>query len=161
MICLFLFHDEAAFYYLYLKFYMENDKEGVFEFIKRDKLDVKNNHLLTYLAVNLRINNQQSARPNISCWNEIQVPEYLSTSAWDLEMGYIAISHLDPDAAIYFEKFIQAFRGRFYLKDALQKIKLALLPAGRSGTGRILQESDSFKRSYGYRCRSTGLERSP
>lgn len=49
-------------------------------------------------------------------------PEYISTSAWDLEMGYIAISHLEPDAAKYFERFINAFKGRFYLKDALQKL---------------------------------------
>ena len=48
--------------------------------------------------------------------------EYISTSAWDLEMGYIAISHLEPDAATHFERFIQVFKGRFYLKDALQKL---------------------------------------
>jgi hypothetical protein len=29
-----LFHEEAAFYYLFLKFYMENDKDGVFAYIK-------------------------------------------------------------------------------------------------------------------------------
>ena len=33
-----------------------------------------------------------------------------------------AINHLEPDAAKYFEKFIQDFKGRFYLKDALQKL---------------------------------------
>jgi tetratricopeptide (TPR) repeat protein len=49
-------------------------------------------------------------------------PDYLSTPAWDLEMGYIAINHLDPDAGRYFEKFIRDFKGKFYLKDALQKL---------------------------------------
>jgi hypothetical protein len=117
-----LFHEEAAFYFLYLKFYMENDKEGVFEYIKKEKLDVRNNHLLTYLAVNLSINNQQSDNARRILMERNTGPEYLPTSAWDLEMGYIAINHLDPDAAKYFERFIQVFKGRFYLKDALQKL---------------------------------------
>lgn len=117
-----LFHDEAAFYYLYLKFYMENDKEGVFEYIKKDSLDIRNNHLLAYLAVNLSINNQQSDNARRILMERNLSPDYLITSAWDLEMGYIAIHRLEPDAAKYFERFIQDFKGRFYVKDALQKL---------------------------------------
>ena len=117
-----IFHDEAAFYYLYLKFYMQNDKEGVFEFIQKSRLDVKNNHLLTYLAVNLSINNQQMDHAKKILLERNTSHEYISTSAWDLEMGYIAISHLDADAATYFERFLQVFKGRFYLKDAFQKL---------------------------------------
>ena len=117
-----LFHDEAAFYFLFLKFYMENDKHGVFEYIKKEKLDVKNNHLLTYLAVNLHINNQQSDDARRILMERNTSSEYLVTPAWDLEMGYIAITHLETDAATYFEKFIQDFKGNFYFKDALQKL---------------------------------------
>ncbi|MBC7828173.1 MAG: hypothetical protein H7122_10530 [Chitinophagaceae bacterium] len=117
-----VFHEEAAFYYLYLKFYMENDKEGVFEYIRQEKLDTRNNHLLTYLAVNLRINNQESEDARRIILERNTGTEYLSTPAWDLEMGYIAINHLEPDAGKYFEKFIQHFKGKFYLKDALQKL---------------------------------------
>jgi hypothetical protein len=117
-----LFHDEAVFYYLYLKFYMENDQEGVFEYINKEKLDVRNNHLLTYLAVNLSLNSQQSENAKRILMARNTSPEYLATSAWDLEMGYISITHLEPDAAKYFKKFTDVFRGRFYLKDALQKL---------------------------------------
>jgi len=117
-----LFHDEAAFYYLYLKFYMENDRHGVFEYIKSGNLDVKNNHLLTYLAVNLSINNQQSENARRILVERNTGKDYLSTSAWDLEMGYITIYHLETDAGKHLRKFIQDFKGRFYLKDALQKL---------------------------------------
>src|SRR5688500_3825353 len=55
-----IFHDEAVFYYLYLKFYIENDKDGVFKYVQSNNLDVVNNHLFAYLATNLSINNQQS-----------------------------------------------------------------------------------------------------
>jgi hypothetical protein len=117
-----LFYDEAAFYYLYLKFYVENEKDFVFDYIKKENLDVRNSHLLAYLAVNLSINNQRSADARRILTERNTGPEYLSTSAWDLEMGYITISRLEPDAAKYFEKFIQDFKGKFYLKDALQKL---------------------------------------
>jgi tetratricopeptide (TPR) repeat protein len=101
---------------------MENDKEGVFEYIRKARLDLRNNHLHTYLAVNLGINNQQSDYAKRILLERNTSPDYLSTSAWDLEMGYIAITHLDPDAGKYFEKFINSFKGKFYLKDALQKL---------------------------------------
>ena len=117
-----LFHDEAAFYYLYLKFYMQNDKDGVFDYIKKEKLDVRNNHLLTYLAVNLSINNQQSENARRILTERNTSPDYLVTPAWDLEMGYITLSHLEPNAAQYFERFLEGFKGKFYLKDALQKL---------------------------------------
>src|SRR4051812_31424822 len=53
-----LFSNEATFYYCYLKFYIENKPEEVFEFVQSRKLDVVNNHLFTYLAANLGINNK-------------------------------------------------------------------------------------------------------
>ncbi|MFM9910793.1 MAG: hypothetical protein ACKVOW_15750 [Chitinophagaceae bacterium] len=55
-----LFHEEGLFYYCYLKFFIENDKEGVFRFIQQQQMDLVNNHLFAYLATNLSINNQQS-----------------------------------------------------------------------------------------------------
>lgn len=117
-----VFHDEAAFYYLFLKFYMENDRDGVFEYISKENLDIKNNHLLTYLAVNLSINNQQCEAARRILRERNTSEDYLATSAWDLEMGYIAINALEADAAKYFERFLQSFKGKFYLKDALQKL---------------------------------------
>src|SRR5882762_3008208 len=40
-----LYHDEAVFYYLYLKFYIENKHEEVFSFIRQNALDVQHNYL--------------------------------------------------------------------------------------------------------------------
>ena len=117
-----VFHDEASFYYLYLKFYMQNDRVGVFDYIRNAKLDIRNNHLLTYLAVNLSLNNQQAENARRILMERNTSPDYLSTPAWDLEMGYIAINHLDLEAVTYFERFIKEFKGKFYLKDALQKL---------------------------------------
>jgi hypothetical protein len=117
-----LFHNEAIFYYCYLKYYVENDREGVFRFLSGQRPDLVNNHLFTYLVANLSINNHQSenAKQVIAARN--MSGEYLQTSIWDLEMGYAKLNHQEPDAHIYFERFIANFRGKFYVKDALQKL---------------------------------------
>ena len=58
-----LFHEEGIFYYLYLKFYVQNDHKGVFEFIEKNKLDLKDNHLFAFLA------SQSSVERTTSCRN--------------------------------------------------------------------------------------------
>ncbi|HMH22916.1 MAG TPA: hypothetical protein VK563_14115 [Puia sp.] len=117
-----LYRDEAIFYYLYLKFYIENKREEVFAFIRQNKLDVKNNHLYTYLAANLGNNDQQSAYVQRVIQQKNNSPDYLDMPVWDQQMGYASLNHLDPEAHIYFERFLNNFKGRFYVKDVLQKL---------------------------------------
>lgn len=117
-----LYRDEAIFYYLYLKFYIENKKDEVLKFIVEKNLDVKNNHLFTYLAANLGLNNQQSAYAVAILSQKNNSPEYLQMPLWDMEMGYAKLNHLEPDAAIYLSRFIEEFRGKFYVKEVLQKL---------------------------------------
>jgi tetratricopeptide (TPR) repeat protein len=117
-----LFRDEAIFYYCYLKFYIENDKEGVFQFIDKQQLDVVNHHLFAYLAANLHINNQQAEKAEQIITGRNNSPGYLSMPVWDMEMGYAKLHHLDPSAAQYFERFLATFKGKFYVKDVLQKL---------------------------------------
>jgi hypothetical protein len=117
-----LFEEEGIFYYLYLKFHIENKPEEVFSFIKRKGLDLKNNHLFAYMAANLYINNKQSALAKSIIVQRNNSREYLSTPVWNLELGYAKLYHNEPDAAVYLQRFADQFKGRFYLKDALQKL---------------------------------------
>ncbi len=117
-----LFRDEATFYYLYLQFYIQNQHESVFAYIRQHHLDVKNNHLYTYLYANLCINDHQSALAEQIIEGKNESPGYMDMPVWDLEMGYASINHLDPEAASYLERFLRRFKGRFYIKDALQKL---------------------------------------
>lgn len=127
-----IFRNEAIFYYLYLKFYIENDKLGVFQFIDRNDLDLRNNHLFAYLAANLSINNQQAARGLAIIRDRNVSPGYLETPVWDLETGYAKLQHLEPDAGIHFERFLKNFRGKFYVKDAWQKLSWSYYLAGNA-----------------------------
>ena len=117
-----LYRDEAIFYYLYLQFYIENKQKEVFVFIRQNKLDTRNNHLYTYLSANLYINDHQSALAERVLQQRNPAPDYLDMPVWDLEMGYASLNHLEPEAHVYLERFLSHFRGRFYVKDANQKL---------------------------------------
>jgi len=117
-----LFRDEAIFYYLYLKFYIENKRADVFDFINKHQLDIKNNHLFAYLAANLALNDQQAAYAKRIIEQRNMSSEYFDTPIWDYELGFAKIDHLDTDAAIYLDKFLNRFKGKFYVKDVLQKL---------------------------------------
>lgn len=153
-----LFSNEAIFYYSYLMFYIENKQDEVFKLIQSKKLDVVNNHLFAYLAANLGINSKQTDYAQTVIQNRNKSDEYLATTAWDFEMGYVKLHQLKLDeATIYFQNFIRNFRGNFYVKDVLQKLSWAYyLKGDRDSAEKYRQlilrkgntDSDADKKAY-------------
>lgn len=118
-----LLHNEAVFYYAYLSFYIENKPEEVIQFIKDKKLDMVNNYLFAYLGTNLGINSKNALFAKSVMDNRNTSPAYLATPVWDFEMAYAKLYHLElPEAVISFNNFLDNFKGRFYVKDALLKL---------------------------------------
>lgn len=118
-----LMFNEAAFMYCYLKFYIENKKDEAVQFIRLKKLDVVNNHLFTYMAANLSINNKQIDYAATVIQNRNKSAEYLNTAVWDFQMGFIQLYHLNTKQAIdYFTTYLAKFKGNFYVKDVYQKL---------------------------------------
>jgi tetratricopeptide (TPR) repeat protein len=118
-----LMFNEATFMYCYLKFYIENDKDGTLQFIQQRKLDVVNNHLFTYMAANLGINNKQIDYAEMVVQNRNKSAEYLQTEVWDFQLGFINMYRLHTQQAIYyFSTYLAKFKGSFYVKDIYQKL---------------------------------------
>jgi tetratricopeptide (TPR) repeat protein len=118
-----LFFNEAAFYYCYILFHIQNKPDEVFQFINERKLDLVNNHLLAYMAVNLAINNRMNEYARRIIENKNDASSYLQTPVWSFEMGYIHLRHLELNEATKdFEFFLAHFRGKFYVKDACEKL---------------------------------------
>ena len=118
-----LLFNEAAFMYPYLMFYIENKKEEALLFTQQRKLDLVNNHLHAYMAANLGINNKQSEYSKNIILNRNKSDEYLKVSIWDFELGFTKLYHLETqEAARYLESFLYNFKGKFYVKDAYQKL---------------------------------------
>ncbi len=118
-----LFFNQAAFIYPYLLFFIENKKEEALQFIQQKKLDIVNNHLHAYMASNLALNNKQVELSKSIIQNRNKSEEYLKISVWDFQLGYAKLYHLEyQEAKTHFEMYTQNFKGKFYIKDAYQKI---------------------------------------
>jgi tetratricopeptide (TPR) repeat protein len=117
-----IFHDEAAFYFLYLKFYILNQREEVFKYIKHQNWDTRKNHLFAYLVANLSLNNQDASVTEEIISHLNRDAGYLDMPVWDMQMGYARADRLDKESIVYLDRFIGRFKGKFYVKDVLQKI---------------------------------------
>jgi tetratricopeptide (TPR) repeat protein len=117
-----IFHDESAFYYCYLKFYILNQRDQVFQYIHQQNWDTKNNHLFAYLVANLSLNNQDASITENIIAHINRDPGYLDMPVWDMQAGYAKADRLDPESIVYLERFLNRFKGKFYVKDVLQKI---------------------------------------
>ncbi len=121
-----IFANESVFVYGYLMFYIENKKEEALAFVQQRKLDLVHNHLHCFMAANLAINNKQTAIAGSWIQNRDKSPEYLTTPVWDFEMGFVKLYHLElPEAIKHLEQYQKDFKGRFYVKDAYNKLSLA------------------------------------
>jgi tetratricopeptide (TPR) repeat protein len=119
-----LFREEGIFYQCYLQTYLLNEPEEALQFISNRQLDLRNNHLFTYMAASLCLNNKQSSRCKSIVQNRNTGTEYLTTGIWDFELGFAKLYHLEPDAGQYFERYLANFKGNFYVKDCWLKLAM-------------------------------------
>jgi len=118
-----LFFNEASFYYCYILFHIENKPDEVFQYVQQRKLDLVNNHLLAYMTANLAINDKRNEYAKNVILQRNMSSEYLNTPVWDFELAYTKIHHLETQEAIqYFQSFVSKFKGKYYLKDAYEKL---------------------------------------
>lgn len=126
-----LFQEEACFYYAYLQFYVLHEPDKAMQFIRDKNLDLVNNELYAFMAANLALNNHQTAYGLQVLENRNKGDEYLKIPALDYEMGNLKLNHLELDEAIFnLKKFIDHFKGTYYVKDALAKLSWAWLLKG-------------------------------
>ncbi|MDQ2752995.1 MAG: hypothetical protein M3R72_08230, partial [Bacteroidota bacterium] len=143
------FFNEAAFYYCYLLFYIQNKPDEAFAFIKQKKLDVVNNHLFAYMAANLALNNKQAERAKSIILSRNPSTDYLNIPMWNYEMAFIKMDHLElAEAASDFEAFLSSFKGNFYVKDAYQKLSwcyylLGNMAAAKNAVQLLLQRGNT------------------
>lgn len=137
-----LFHNEASFYYCYVLFYIKNEPDKVFRYISSNDLDLVNNHLLAYMACNLAINDKRSEYAKQVILNRNRSAAYLKISAWDFEMGYIQMHQMAlTDAIRSFQNFLSSFKGKFYVKDAYDKLSWCYYLSGNRGAAETARKN--------------------
>lgn len=115
--------NEALLVYPYLMMNFEGNQTKTFDFLDKNNYDFKNNQMHAYMATNLYLNHQQSAKA-LSIVNELNESEaYLKLPFWQLEIGYANLNELKLDKAQRaFTEFIATFKGNFYIKDAYERL---------------------------------------
>jgi len=118
-----LMSGEGGFIYCYILYHLQNKKKETFAFIQNKKLDVVNNHLLTYMVANIAITDKQIELSKNTILNRNKSAEYYNLPIWDYQLGFIKLYHLETaDAAKYFEGYLAKFKGNFYVKDTYLKL---------------------------------------
>ena len=118
------FKEEAKFYHVYLKNYLENDMVAANKLISTYQMDTKSNQLYVFMAANLAINNKQAQIAENLLINRTKSAEYMAFPMLDYELADAKMKRLDFSAIQYFQKFIQSSKGNFYIKDANYSIAL-------------------------------------
>ena len=115
--------NEALLVYPYLIMNFEGNKEKTFDFIHKYNYDFKNNQMHAYMATNLYLNHQQSAKALAIVTELNDADAYLKLPFWQLEIGYANLNELKLDKANKaFTEFIATFKGNFYVKDAYERL---------------------------------------
>ncbi|UYQ93585.1 hypothetical protein MKQ68_00525 [Chitinophaga horti] len=117
-----LFREESYFYYCYLKLFIENKPEQVWQLINEKKLDTKNNYLYALMVAQLSMNNQKSQQGITALTERNRSAEYVDIAWENYLLGQLKLNRLDDDATAYLERFLARFKGRFFVKEALQKL---------------------------------------
>jgi hypothetical protein len=115
--------NEALFVYPYLVMNFEGNPKKAFAFIESTPYDFKRNQIHAYMAANLYLNNQQSSK-TLSIIQQIDNSDaYMPLPFWNLELGYAYLNELKLEKAQKaFIDFTQSFKGKFYVKDAFERL---------------------------------------
>lgn len=127
-----LFTEEAFFYYIYLKNYLENDPKGAVQIIDQYHLDIKSNPLYTFMAANLALQQKNAKLAESILLQKKNSSDFMEFPMLDYELGDAKMKNLDYTAVTYFNKFLVHYKGEFYIKDAYYSIALCYYLQGNT-----------------------------
>lgn len=120
-----IFREESYYYYCYLKLFIENKPEQLWQFIRQKQLDTHNNYLFALMVANLSLNNQKAEQGIRALTERNRAADYATIHYHDYVMGLLKLERQDDDAIFYLERFVNEFKGKFYVKEALQRLTWA------------------------------------
>lgn len=122
--------EEAIFYYCYLKFSLLSDHKGVWKYLDESVLDFRDNHLYTFMKANFALNDNKAGLAEQVLKARNQGSEYLEVPVFNYQMGCALLQKMDDDCIGYFQKFLNRYRGKLFVKDAYQKMSFYFLAMG-------------------------------
>lgn len=115
---------EAILYYCYLKFTLLSDKEATWTYLQRSALDYKNNLLFAFLKSNIALSMNKAADAESVLKHVNRSSKYLEVPLLDYYLGVAYFYNNNAACITQFEKFLDNYSGRLFVKDAYQKMSI-------------------------------------
>lgn len=127
-----LMREEAIFFYCYLKYNLLSDHKAVWKYMDESAFDFRNNQLYAFMKANFALNDNKAAIAEQVLHNRNQSNEYLESPIFNYQMGGALLLKMDGDCIAYFQKFLNRYTGKLFIKDAYQKMSYYWLATGNN-----------------------------
>ncbi|MFK7933466.1 MAG: tol-pal system YbgF family protein [Saprospiraceae bacterium] len=118
----FIFTAETQVFYAYLLLHLENDPVSAWQTIQNSQLDAASSPLHTFIIANVATyanRNDYAIKILETC---PKGAAFLSFPYLNFMLGEAKLNRLDRDADVYFERFLNEFGGRNFIKDAYRRL---------------------------------------
>ncbi len=118
----FIFALETEVLYAFLLLHLVNDEAGAWSVINEAGLQPESNPLHSFILANIALRTGHNDRAIKVLQNRPTSRAFLPFPYLDFMLGTAKLRRLDPDAGRYFQRFLQEFKGRNFIKEAYQKL---------------------------------------
>lgn len=115
-------YDEAAIYYAYLKFYLLAHQELAWKYVNGTTFPTEQNLMRSFVKANLALNYRKAdiaLKTLQAVVTEEQAQRY---PILDYETGEALLLRMNFSCVTYFQRFLNNYRGKPFVKDAWQKL---------------------------------------
>jgi len=114
--------QEAVIFNCYIRFYLLSQQDEVWNFVNSSQFPVQNNLFHAFVRSNLALNFRKGDIATQTLKYAQTLESYKNYPILDYEMGGALLHQLDDDATTYLNRFLARYHGRFFVKDAYQKL---------------------------------------
>lgn len=132
--------QEAVIFNCYIRFYLLSQQDEVWNFVNSNQFPVKNNLFHAFVRSNLALNFRKGDIATQTLKYAQTLEAYKNYPILDYEMGSALLHQLDDEAITYLNRFLTRYQGRFFVKDAYQKLCYSYYVQGNTAKANFYKE---------------------
>ena len=124
----FIFEEEIYVLYAYLMLHLGQDDEAAWQIINESSLDAAESPMATFIKANIAMRTNRNDDAIRLLQDRPQGRGFYPFPYLDFMLGTARMRKLDKNAAFSFQRFLDAYKGRNFIKEAYQRLAwIALL----------------------------------
>lgn len=118
----FEFEQEVLVMYAFLVLHLNNQSEKAWTLISTSNLNIKESPLASFALANVAMHTGRNDEAIRILMDRPNGKGYLPFPYLDFMLGCSKFYRMDPDASVFFKRFLTNFHGKYYIKEAYQKL---------------------------------------